>query len=1054
MKKSLLHVLLMLVTGISFAQVTVTGKIRSASDQMGIPGTSVVIKNTKIGVISDYDGNYTISAKKSDVLVFSFIGHKTQEVVVGDQTKIDITLAENISTLDEVIVVGYGTMKKKDMTSASVSLASSDIEKTVNTTVEQAIQGRAAGVYVTQNTGTPGGGMSVTIRGINSINGSNEPLYVVDGVQIEGTTDVSGTNPLSTLNPSDIESIDILEGPSATAIYGSRGTNGVVMITTKRGKAGKMKVNYTFLYSLQSPPKQLEVMDLRQYAIMDNAYKAANGGLVREEFLDPTILGSGTNWQDALFKEAPMSKHQLSISGGSDKTTYYLSGELLDQDGVAIGSGFKRNSVRLNLDNQATDWLKVGANVNFAQTDQQLATTLGDVIGTAITMSPAIPVRNADGTFGGGETRINADGSTSDAEYFSPPNPIGMASILTNEMIQRRLLGGLNMGINIVKGLEFKTALNADYQFNDATKFTPTYEWGYQINDINELEVRNETRTYWNWNQLLQYNGKFDKHGINVMASHEAQESTYKSLFASRKNFPTNDILDLNAGGIANQTNRGGQSDWAMESYFVRLNYNYDDRYLITNTFRADGSSNFGSSNKWGYFPSISLAWKISNESFFKVPAISDLRLRFESGVTGSQGNSGNIYARLNVYATEWGNGYLPANYPNTNYKWEETSTNNIGLNLGLFKDRIQIEADYYVKNTDNLITSSSLPWYMGTAPDATGSISAPVVNIGTLQNKGWGLTINSINIKNQAFTWKTSLNLSSFKAKITKLYSENSIISRLPPSWHISPQWTQRVEVGESPWYFYGYVEDGLYNSLEDLQNSPRPADNNGNPMSIGKNGIYVGDVKYKDLNGDGVITAADQTNIGSPWPKLFGGLTNSFSYKGFDLSVMLTGTYGNDVYNYLRMKNVNPGNINLGRNLLSEAANYAVVGSDEVGNPVILNSGTSIPRIDGNAGTNGNFDRHTTKFVEDGSFLRIKNITLNYKLPNIWLDKFKVINAMRVGVSAQNIYTFTKYTGYDPEVGSYVGPEANNGNASIGVDTGRYPLTPVYSFNFSVDF
>lgn len=1036
------------------ARHPVSGKVTSPDGQ-GLPGVSIIIKGTTNGVASDVEGNYTIEAANTDVLVVSYIGFVTQEVTVGTRTQLNVGLKEDQKMLNEVVVTGYGELRKVDVPGAQTTIGAKAIEKTVNTTVEQAIQGRAPGVYVTQNTGAPGGGISVNIRGINSINGSNEPLYVIDGVQIQGSTSTSGSNPLATLNPSDIETMDILQGPSATAIYGSRGTNGVVLITTKRGKAGDVRVNYSYLYSLQRPPQELEVMNMPEYARMDNEYKALNGGSVREDFLDPSILGAGTNWQKELFNNAAMNKHQLSLSGGSEKTTYYLSGEYLDQQGVAVGSGFDRGSIRLNLDNKARKWLNLGANFNFAQTNEQISATQWNVITNAIQLSPGIPVRNIDGSFGGGETRLNPDGSQNNAEQFTPPNPIGLANLVTNEIRRRRVLGGLNATINIIEGLEFRTSLNGDFGFSNGNNFVPTYQFGFQRNAVSNLSVRDEFNSNYNWNQLLQYTRTFGKHRVTLMGSHEAQENTYRSTTARRENFPTNEIIDLNAGGAANQTNGGGQNSWGMESYLGRLNYNFGDRYILQANFRADGSANFGPENRWGYFPSVSAAWRVSEESFFNIPFISDLRLRYETGLTGSQGSAGPIFARLSTYPTEWGNGFLPANYPNADFQWEETKTNNIGINLGFLENRFQIEADYYVKSTDNLIIVSSLPWYMGTT--GAGSITAPTVNVGALQNKGWSFNLNSTNINSGGLKWETSLNISHFKPKITKLYTESSSIARNAPDWYIGPQWSQRSEVGTTPWYFYGYIEDGIFQDLEDVTNSPRPADNNGKPLPVGENQVYIGDVKYRDISGpngvpDGVITAADQTNIGSPWPNYFGGLTNSFSYKGIDLSILLTGTFGNDVYNYIRMQNSNPNNINLGRNMFKETLNYARIGVDADENPMLENPGTNIPRMTG--AVNNNFGRHTTKYVEDGSFVRIKNISVNYNIPASLIARQKFIKGARVGISGQNLYTFTKYTGYDPEVGTYVGPNIGNDTAPIGVDTGRYPITSIYSFNIGIDF
>ncbi|WP_246850014.1 SusC/RagA family TonB-linked outer membrane protein [Rufibacter roseolus] len=1030
------------------ARRTITGRVTAAADNSGMPGVSVVVKGTTTGASTDANGNFSLEAGNADVLVVTFIGYVSQEVPVGNNTTINVSLREDAQTLNEVVVTGYGELRASDVPAAQTSIGAKAIERTVNTTVEQAIQGRAPGVYVTQNTGAPGGGISVNIRGINSINGSNEPLYVIDGVQVQGATSTSGVNPLASLNPSDIESMDILQGPSATAIYGSRGTNGVVLITTKRGKAGDLKINYSFLNSVQTSPKPLDVMNLREYAQMDNEYKALAGGAVREDFLDPSILGEGTNWQRELFNNAPMNKHQLSLSGGSENTRFYLSGEYLDQEGVAVGSGFDRASVRLNLDSKARKWLNLGANLNFAQTNEQISTTQWDIINNAIQLSPAIPVRNLDGTYGGGEPRLNPDGSVSEAERFTPANPIGLANIITNDMVRRRILGGLNATVNLAEGLEFRTSFNADYGTGFGTTFLPTYTFGYQRNVIARLDIRNETNTYWNWNQMLQYAKQFGKHSLTLMATHESQASTWQNTTLGRSGFNTNEIIDINAGEQnANQRTGGGQGDWAMESYLGRVNYNFGDRYILQGAFRADGSANFGPDNRWGYFPSISAAWRVSEEPFFAIPVVSDLRLRFETGLTGNQGAGGNIYARLQQYPTEWGSGFLAANYPNPNFKWEETLTNNAGINLGLFENRVQIEADYYIKKTDNVIVRSSLPWYMGST--GSGSVQAPLVNFGALQNKGWSASLNTVNIDKGGFKWETNLNISHFQAEVTKLYTETSVVARNAPDWYIQPLWSQRTVVGESPWFFYGYIEEGIFQTVEEVQNSARPADSQGKPFPVGENSVWVGDVKFRDLNGDGVITEQDMTKIGSPWPKYFGGFTNDFTYKGFNLSVLLTGTFGNDVYNYVRFRNANPNNINVGQNMFREARDYARVNSEGV----LENPGTIVPRLSG-GDVNKNFARHTTKYVEDGSFVRIKNISLNYSLPNSLVARQKFVKAARVGVSAQNLYTFTKYTGYDPEVGTYVGPNVGNDSAPIGVDTGRYPITPIYSFNIGIDF
>jgi TonB-linked SusC/RagA family outer membrane protein len=1019
----------------------VTGEVTDGQG-VAIPGVNVILKGTTTGTTTDGNGAFSIEVADADVLQFSFIGFMPQEVAVGNRTRLDVQLQEDVRTLQEVVVTGYGEMRKADLTSAQTSITSKDINHTINTSLEQAIQGRAAGVYVTQNSGAPGSGLSVIIRGINSISGTNEPLYVVDGVQIQGSTSPNGTGPLAFLNPADVEDVRFLEGPNATALYGSRATNGVVLVTTKRGKEGEFKISYDYTYSLQTEPKKLDIMNLRQYAQMENEYKAIAGGTVREDFLDPSILGDGTDWQEELFMNSGMQKHQVSVSGGGEKTALYLSGERMDQQGVALGSGFDRTSFRLNADNKTRKWLTLGANLNVVQTDRKISTTESNIIVNAIQLAPHIPVRNLDGSYGGGNI------TNSSAEQFAPPNPIGLANLTTNDRTERRLTGGVTAAVTILEGLEFHTQFNTDMGFTNSTYFLPTYKFGYQQNTIAKLNNYHNFNTYWLWNQTLQYVKQFGKHRINAMVTHEAQESGWKNLFAERSGFTTNAVLDIEAGDESLDDTGGGHGEWALESFLGRINYNFGDRYIVTAAFRTDGSVNFGPRNKWGYFPSISGAWRVSEESFFDVPFISDLRLRYEAGLTGQPGGGSAIYGTLRAGPSEWGTSFLPSRYPNPNFQWEETFTNNFGLNLGLLDNRIQLEGDYYIKSTDNLILESSLPWYMGTV--GNGGVLPPTVNIGSLENRGWSLTLTSVNINSGKLRWESNLNVSSFKTNIKTLTSGASQIDKI--NWWMK-NWTQRSVVGRAPWQFFGYVEEGIFQSREELENSALPADNNAVEFPIAENSIWVGDVKYKDVNGDGIISGEDQTFIGNPYPKLFGGFTNTFSYNGFDLSVMLVYTYGNDVYNYIRNENSNPNNINLGRNMFVSAFDYAKVAVNDEGNPYLENPGTVVARMSG-GNKNNNFDRHTDKFVEDGSYVRVKNVSLTYRLPGSLIDKTRFVKAMHIGLSAQNVFTLTNYSGYDPEVGSYVGPNASTANAAVGVDYGRYPLTPIYSLNVGVEF
>ncbi len=1027
----------------------ISGKILSAAGK-SLEAASVINKRTNVGTYTDNTGAFSIQGQKGDVLIISYVGYQRKEVKIGNGDIINVTITEDLARLDDVVVIGYGKSRKVNLTSAQTTVSAKDMEKTVNTTIEQAIQGRAAGVYVTQNSGQPGGGMSVVIRGVSTINGTTEPLYVIDGVQIQPSPvsfgAQSSSNPLSGLNPADIDDIQILQGPSATAIFGTRGANGVLLITTKRGKAGEAKINYGLQYTIQTPPKKLEVMNLQQYAQMVKEFHVIQGGQTPTEFLDPSLLGEGTDWQKELFRNTPMSKHQLSISGGNDKSTYYMSGEYLDQKGVAIGSGFKRYGFRINADNKIRDWATIGVNLAFNQINENLTTSQENVISDALQLTPQVPVKNLDGSWGGGDL-VNG------ANQFAPVNPIAIANLKTNNNVRREVFGGLNLAVKLTKDLTFRTSFNTNIGYSNSIYYQPTYAIGWARNVTASLNDGSTRSTYWNLNELLEYNKQWRKHNIGLMASHESQAGSWKSVNSSTTGFLTNDIFDNAAGDPTTASIQSNSNNWAIESYLGRLSYNFDNRYFLVSTYRRDGSSFFGAENKWGTFPSISAAWRISQEKFFKVPFINELKVRFEKGITGNRGYTAGIYSPLGTGATPTGTGFLPSRVGNPKTQWEETNADNVGLNMGLFKNRIQVEFDYYVKNTNNLLLDAPLPWYMGT--NGTGAPSSPVINLGSMQTKGWSISLNTSNIVQKDFKWETNFNLSVFETKVTKFNSDTRFVSRT--SWWLN-DWTQRAAVGQAPWMFRGYIEEGLFQSISEIEKSAVPVDNQGKRLPTEQaNGIWVGDVKFKDISGpagvpDGIIDTYDETYIGNPWPKMFAGLTNTFSYKGFDLSILLTGTFGNDIYNYLAKQNTNANNINISRNLLIEAMDYAKPMINAQGEVVLANPNTNVARL--SYGPNGNYTRPTNKWVEDGSFVRIKNISLSYSIPNTLISKQKIIKGIRLTVGAQNVATFTNYSGFDPEVGAYVGRDSSPGNQAIGLDFGRYPLTPIYTFNLGVNF
>lgn len=1045
--------LAMLLTTTVYAQQKVSGTVTDGSG-VGMPGVNVVKKGTAVGTTTDADGKFTIDASSEDILTFSFIGYTNTELKVGNQTVINVKLIEDVETLTEVVVVGYGEMKRTDLSSAQVSVSSEQISKTVNTTFEQALQGRAANVQVTQNTGQPGGGVSVNIRGVSSLTGNTQPLYIIDGVQIMGATGgsygfASSSNPLAGINASDIESMEVLQGPSATAIYGSRAANGVVLITTKRGKAGDTKINYTFGYSLQAKPETLPLMTLPQYAEFNNAASIANGTPVREEFKDPSILGKGTDWQDALFRSAPMTKHQLAFSGGNDKTTYYFSAEDLSQDGIAIGSWFKRRGVRLNIDNQARKWLKISSNVQLNQTRESLTTTADQLIITAIEQDPSIPVKNPDGSWGG----------PFGVEYqFTSPNPIALATINDRDLRRTNIIGGGSIDITPIPGLLIKNSLNTSLNFSRGNLWEPNYSWGGVVKPAEQRRAYKETGggIWWGLTSLIQYNKKIGLHDITVMASHESQENNWDGFSGSLQGHVTNNIPEFGNEGSLGQATTQKVSSYkgsaAQESYFGRVVYVYNDKYIVQGTFRRDGSSNFGSRNKWGNFPSVSVAWRISEEGFMNnIKQIDNLKLRLETGITGNQGGR-SWYGALNSTTTWLGSGYLLGNYDNPDLGWEETKAYNVGLDLTMFNNRIEFIADAYFNTIDNLIMDMPLPDVHGTNGD--GAIGKPPVNIGVLQNKGFGLTLNTVNTEGKV-KWRTGLNFSVSRNKLKELYSDAAYFDRT--QWFM-PGFIQRSVVGQPVWGYLVYEKVGIIQDEAALEAAVIPQSN-----SRSVNSTWVGDIQYKDQltvdtdgdgkfdAGDGIINEKDQVFRGNPWPKFTFGITNDFSFKNFDLSILLTGSYGNEIFNQVRFRYENPNGVGIQRNLLRKAYEFARLGTDADGNAYVVNSGTDIPRI---GGANGNGNRATQQYIEDGSYLRVKNIQLGYNLPPEILQKLRVVNKARVAFGVQNLHTFTKYKGYDPEVGAFTGNNANSEQPLIGIDYGRYPLTRMYNISVDLQF
>lgn len=1019
-------------------KITVTGTVTSFSDGEPLIGASVVVQGVRGGVATDIDGKYTIKLDRGQTLEFSYVGYQKVSVK-ADKTTIDVQLKEDTSVLDEVVVVGYGVMKRSDITGSVVSVGADDIKKTVVTSVDQALQGRAAGVQVTQNSGAPGGGISVAIRGTNSLNG-NEPLYVINGVAVDGQTN-GNSSALSNINPSDIVSLEVLKDASATAIYGSRASNGVVLITTKHGEVGKTRVSYEGYYALQQIPKRLKTMNLREYAELYNERVEVLGWGERPEFADPSILGDGTDWQKEIFNNAGMWNHQLSVSGGTESTQFLISGGYTDQDGIAVGSSFERFTARINVDTKVTKWLQIGAQSSLATTKKNNTIDDNNVILTALRQMPEVPARNPDGSWGYMEE--NQLGT-----YFTNP----LADAMTRDNYDKGLQAIINAyaNVTILPGLTARIEYGGTYDRNNHYYFQPAMTLGqFKQNSSSERSASNSQ--YTSFKQYITYMRDFGKHGINVMAGHESQESKWENLSAGRSGYLFNNIHAIEVGDSKTATNGSGSGSFAIESYYGRLNYNFDNRYLLTATLRADGTSTFGPDNRWGWFPSVALAWRAKNESFLKnIDWLNDAKLRLGWGVVGNQNAGSYAYgATMASVPTAWGSGFYPNNFANSKLKWEETHSYNVGLDLAFLNNRIEFIFDAYLKNTDNLLMQAALPDYI------SGVIASPWVNTGKMRNKGFEITLNTVNISNRDLQWNSSFTFSLNRNKVLKLYTESTGIQG-----KIGTSTFTYTTVGNPVGQFYGYNVIGMFCNESDFYMKDRNGDfildANGDPRFVaipeGKEinantGVWYGDYIYEDVNGDGIINEKDRKFIGNPEPDFTIGFNNSLSWKGFDFNLFLTASVGNDAYNYLAQEQSDPASRWTSLALVHDFTKVGMIdpdGEKTLDNMYVLNPGAKTYRIDqSTANQNG---RTSNRYVEDASYLRIKNLSLGYTLPRSFTNRFGVEN-LRVYCNIQNLHTFTKYKGYDPEIGSY------NQNVLLrGVDYARYPSQRMFTFGLNL--
>lgn len=1081
MKKVVMLFLALMLTSLSFAQTKVTGNVK---DDTGEPiiGATVTVKGVSgTGSVTDLDGNFSISVPKgTKEIVVSYIGYVTQTVNVDGKTSVSVVIKEDNKTLSEVVVVGYGTMKKSDLAGATGSMDEKQLKGSIITNIDQSLGGRVAGVTSMATSGAPGSSTSIRVRGQATINAGAEPLYVVDGViwnnsntsgssvglgDALGNGAVSTVSPLSSLNPSDIVSMEVLKDASATAIYGAQGANGVVLITTKRGKAGEAKFTYDGMVAAQRQTKRIKMLNLREFAEYYN--DMASQGLVSadDHFSDPSVLGKGTNWQDAIFRTALQHQHQVSAQGGTDKVKYYVSGNYMDQDGTIIGSEFKRYGARINLDSQLKSWLKLGLSATYSNTDQRLlkADQEDGVITYALTTKPDIPIYDIDGNY----TSIAQQGVTN-------PNPVALALMDDILYKQNLLTGNVFAEVTPIKNLVWHTEIGYSFNWDRAEVFKPTVSLGNWTRTMNSNSIQKSTGSFVQFKNYLTYTGNIDKHSFTAMIGQECWKSKWDNARTEAEGLPTNTIHNPSLGDATSFKINNGFGTSAMASFFTRETYNCDDRYLLTYTFRRDGSSNFGPDHRWGSFHSVAGAWRFSNEKFMQDLVgkwLTNGKLRLGWGQTGNSNIGGGKWSSdMQSIGTGLGTSYRPLRIANLDVHWEKQEQTNIGLDLGLLNDKISLTVDVYKKVSNDMLMPMQLPSYMGTSGNVSSALAAPYGNFGSIENKGLEITLSAHPVTTKNFSWDTQFEISWNKNKLTSLSGTSNAAILGTGQWS---DVVSKSDVGQPLFQFYGYVTDGVYTSYEDIEKSPKPVSYNGSDSYNHYNTVWVGDVKYKDISGpdgkpDGKIDENDRTYIGNPMPKYTFGWTNTFRYKDFDLTVFLNGSVGNKVFNYLRMKLDNMKSVwsNQAATVKDRSQITAIDPNkdytngykghnsglvyhwyDDIDNVQVVNP-TSIPAARLND-PNDNA-RVSDRYVEDGSYLRVKNITLGYTFPKTWIKHIGLEN-LRMYCNIQNLFTITGYKGYDPEVGA----STSDANGYVyGLDNGRYPSPTVYSFGLNVTF
>lgn len=1055
------HLLVMLVTlafGQAIAQNKLTGTVTDAGSGEPLIGVSIMVEGTTTGTISDIEGNYSLELPSSPTsILFSYIGYKTLEVEVAQQTILEVAMEVDAAQLEEVVVVGYGQQQKKDLTTAVATLQAEDIRGQPVNSFDQALVGKLAGVQVLQTSGSPGAGLSIRVRGVGSITAGNDPLYVVDGVPISndnaratGEIDTGTSNypeqpinVMSTLNPSDIESIQVLKDASASAIYGSRGSNGVVLITTKKGSKGKPTIGYNAYYGIQETTTRYDMLNAYEWAQLNyegrnNTYKdrypagqdtdtneerMANvpgqpSALIPPEvqpYLNGTAGLTDTDWQDEIFREAPVQSHTLSISGGTDNLRYYASAEYMDQQGLVISSGFKRYSGRFNMD-LTSGRLKIGLNLNPSLAKHDLVNSEGPwwdhgVVGVALHISPIWPVYDEDGSY-------NYGGNAWGYGMTDAVNPVALANEIQDNMDHLRLIGNAYAEYSILENLSYRLNVGTDINSFKRGYYWPSYVERRGLSGPRVPIGMDRARFTTNWlvENLLNFNQSFGRSNITALAGFTAQKENFSSneLFAT--NFPNDLVQTLNAGQVTGGSSF--QEEWSLLSVLGRVQYNYDNKYYVSAAMRADGSSRFGANNKWGYFPSASAGWRISGEDFLKdSDFISNLKLRVSYGQTGNFQipNYGSIgllgFTDYVLGGNTLATGLAPNTPSNPDLSWEKTTMIDFGLDLGLLNDAIYVELDYYDSDTEDLLLNVPVPMSSG--------FTSELRNIGEVNNRGFEASVTLQNRKS-VLGWAITANFATNKNKVISL--ADNVPQIIVGGGTGSAQWI--TTPGEAIGSYYNPVYDGVFMNQAELEAYPHVG--NAQP----------GDLRFLDLDGDGVINFASDRQIqGNYMPDYTYGATLNLDFQGLDFNVALQGAQGQEILHLFRRYIYNQeGNMNQMRGALNRWQSESMPGDGQTNRANRLQTGSN--------GQTSNWH------LEDGSYTRIRNITLGYTFPQAFMERIRV-NNLRAYITVQNPFTFTNYLGYNPEVSSRPDSSLNPGE-----DYASYPLARTYSFGINLSF